>query len=153
LEAGGAVEERGGLFYMALPWRNVLAEAVTVEVVEEGDESAGAVEAALARAAGRSDTRADDPAGAPAHPRRFAHKAYVALPAPLAERVRAWESLLRQDGVGVLAFGGDSPPRVVADTPRRTPLSWPDYYRVALALSAGAQSAPAAAAKDPAAAG
>lgn len=109
-----AVSEGSGKFTLAHAWREILPEIVTVEAKVKNWREA------VAQAARN---------------RVFAHRSYVALPEPVAKRVRP-EPIFKQLGIGLLSVADDCEVYVSRRPRRRQPRVWTYYYRLAAILAA-----------------
>lgn len=104
-----AVSEDRGVFSMVPLWRNILPEIIAVEVKVQDWRKA------LDQAMRNS---------------LFAHRTYAAMPAAVANRIKA-EAVLRKFGVGLLAVEADGEITVVRRAPYRQPRVWTYYYQLA----------------------
>lgn len=94
-------------------WREILPEIVTVEA--KVSDWQGAVEQA-------------------ARNRVFAHRSFIALPEPVAKRIRR-ESIFSRTGLGILAVDVHHDVRVVRRAAKGQPRVWWYYYQVALVVA------------------
>jgi hypothetical protein len=101
------------VFTLASPWRQILPEIVTIEV------KVADWQRALEQASRN---------------RIFAHRSYVALPQPTAERVRS-QPMFARLGLGIIGVAPDQSVTVVRKPRRRQPLVWAYYYRLASLLA------------------
>jgi len=104
-----AIMNSSGTYSLATAWRNPLPEIVSVEVKVADWQKA-------VSQAGRNCI--------------FSHRSFVALPLPIAQRVRS-EIVFRQTGVGLLAVDDDHEVALLRPSPRREPRVWTYYYELA----------------------
>lgn len=100
-------------FVLSPIWRDILPEIITIEVKVSNWQSA-------VRQAARN--------------RIFSHRAFVALPAAVATRIRN-EAIVRQLGLGLIAVWEDNTITLMRKPRRHRPIVWAYYYLVASALA------------------
>lgn len=100
-------------FVLSPVWREILPEIITIEVKVSNWKSA-------VRQAARN--------------RIFSHRAFVALPAAVATRIRN-EAIVRQLGLGLIAVSEDNTVTLLRKPRRKRPIVWAYYYLVASALA------------------
>jgi hypothetical protein len=100
-------------FVLSPIWRHILPEVITIEVKVSDWQTA-------VKQAARN--------------RIFSHRAFVALPAAIATRIRK-ERLVSQLGLGLIAVWGDNTITLLRKPRRRWPIVWAYYYHVASALA------------------
>jgi len=100
-------------FVLSPIWRHILPEVITIEVKVSDWQTA-------VRQAARN--------------RIFSNRAFVALPAAIATRIRK-ERILSQLGLGLIAVWGDNSITLLRKPRRRRPIVWAYYYHVASALA------------------
>jgi len=108
----GAVLERRGVFRIASAWRDILLEIVAVEA-KISDWRAAVRQAARNRI--------------------FAHRAYVALPARLAHRVRH-EPEFGHRGIGIIGVSNEAECTIVRIARHTVPIVWAYYYELAFVI-------------------
>ncbi len=108
-----AVHGGAGVYELTQEWREILPEILTVEA-KVADWRKAAAQAARNQI--------------------FAHRSFVALPSPVAQRVKR-EDLFRRSGVGVLAVHEDGNVVQARGARRRQPRVWAYYYRLAFLVA------------------
>lgn len=104
--------------YCLLPeWRDILREIVTIEAKVSNWRKA------VAQAARN---------------RVFAHRSFIALPDPIAQRVRK-DALIRDLGIGLLAVDEDGGVRSLKRARRSQPRYWAYYYQIAALVAENTQ--------------
>lgn len=69
----------------------------------------------------------------------FSHRAFVALPEPLAKRVRH-ETSFKQYGIGLLSVNDNGDVKLMRRPKHHNPLAWKYYYDIALLVAKGNRS-------------
>ena len=113
LVEASALETSSNTFSLSPPWREILPEIITIEVKVSNWQRA--IEQA-------------------ARNRIFAHRSYVALPAKIAQRVRA-QSLFGDLGIGLISVSEDDSASVIRKPRRTRPTVWTYYYQLASLLA------------------
>jgi len=108
-----AVSVGSDVYALSPEWREILPEIVTIEVKVADWQKA------ISQAARN---------------RIFAHRSFVAIPDPLARRIRR-EAILTQLGIGVLGVGEDGDVRIVKQARRHRPRVWTYYYQLAIIVA------------------
>ena len=115
----GIVTKMGDAFCLGETWKWILPDLVAIEV-KVSDWRRGLQQAS------RNTL--------------FAARSYLAVPLHTAKRIKG-DAFALNSGIGILGICEDGTIQVVKRSRRRRPRVWSYYYRVARAVSAGAQSA------------
>lgn len=104
-----AVSKDASTFSLSPTWRKILPEIVTIEAKVTNWRRA------VEQAARNSI---------------FSHRSFIALPAPIAQRIQA-EPLLKKLGVGLLSVSDNKKVSILRHSRLRSPRVWTYYYKLA----------------------
>lgn len=102
-----------GRFALSPLWRDILPEVITIEVKVSN----------WSKAVAQAQRN-----------RIFAHRSFVALPDPVAERIQS-EAILRQLGIGLLSVSEAGEVRILKSARLHRPSVWIYYYQLASLLA------------------